>query len=84
MDINSIDTSKEYTFEEVKKELEEAKEVIVTSKETSNSYIAEIIKGEVTLKYYNSALDSWRKSDDVWVREIFNNWYITKQKSERV
>lgn len=79
MDINSIDTSKEYTFEEVKKELEEAKEVIVTSKETSNSYIAEIIKGEVTLKYYNSALDSWRKSDDVWVREIFNNWYITKQ-----
>ena len=74
-----IDKSKEYTFEEVKREIESNKNIIVTSKETNNSYIGEIVKGEVTLKYYNSALDSWRKSDDVWVKEIFNNWYITKQ-----
>ena len=79
MIINDIDKSKKYTFEEAKKEVEENSNVIITSKKTGDSYIAEKVKGEVILKYYNSSLNSWRKCDAIEPREIFGEWYITRQ-----
>nr|DAY89305.1 MAG TPA: hypothetical protein [Caudoviricetes sp.] len=78
MDINSVDKSIEYEFEEAKKELLEGSNVIITSKVTEDSYIAEKSKGKVMLKYYNSALSSWRKCEAIEPREIFGKWYINK------
>lgn len=76
MDIK-VNKNKEYSFEEALEKLK-TKDVIITSKETEDSYIIEKIGNEMILKFYSKTIDSWQKCTYIEPKEIFNKWYITK------
>lgn len=80
MDIQ-IDRSKEYSFEEALAELK-TKDVIITSKNTGDSYIAEKFKTETILKFYSKTIDNWQKCTYIEPKEIFNKWYVTNKESK--
>lgn len=77
MDIAEIDKSKEYEFSKAWNQLLE-EDVIITSKNTGDSYIVERRKGKKILKFYSQTISTWRVCTHVSPEEMFDKWYITK------
>lgn len=77
MSINEIDKSKEYMFIEAwAKGINE--NVIITSKNSGDSYIIEKYSKKKKLKFFNSVLDNWQQCTYILPDEIFDMWYITQ------
>lgn len=78
MNIKNIDKSKEYTFEDALKKLMRNRNVVITSKNTNDSYLLENSKKGIKIKYYNNSVKSWVGVDYVLTKEIFGTWYVTE------
>lgn len=74
-----INKTKEYTFLEAWEKAIDDNNLIITSKSSSVSYRVDMLEKKNKLRYYNPVIDNWQPCPYVEPREIFNNWYITKQ-----
>lgn len=84
MDINSVDKSIEYEFEEALKIGKKNRTVIITSKKDGMSYKIDMLEKNNKLKFFNPIIDDWQVCSYVEPKEIFDKWYVTKQKSESI
>jgi len=75
-DIKTINKTKEYTFLEAWEKCFNDKNVIITSKKSSDSYKIEFEK-QNKLKFYNPVIVGWQLCTYILPDEIFNNWYVT-------
>ncbi len=79
MDINYIDTAKEYEFEEALKSGKKSRNVIITSKSSGMSYKIDMLEEKNKLKFFNPIIDNWQPCPYIEPKEIFDVWYVTKQ-----
>lgn len=78
MAIKEIDKAQEYTFNEAWKKIMEDSNVIITSKNSGDSYKMDKFEKKNGLKFHSSTTASWRSCAYILTVEILDKWYVTK------
>ncbi len=78
MGIKKINRTLEYTFIEAFGKCIEDNKIIITSKNTGDSYKIDKAEKKNKLKFYNPAIEGWQPCTYLLPEEIFDKWYITQ------
>lgn len=78
MAIKEIDKTQEYTFNEAWKKVMEDSNVIITSKNSGDSYKLDKFEKKNKLKFHSSTIAAWQSCPYILTVEMLDMWYVTK------
>jgi hypothetical protein len=73
-----INKSVEYDFLKAWEKAIDNRNVIITSKNSGDSYKIDLLEKYNKLKFYSPVISSWQRCTYILPEEIFGSWYITE------